>query len=185
MKPKPCLKGTFLILGISMLGTCMLPIALLLMLPLYMWGYIWIMPGPPEPEITSAEIHFRLEYEVLGEKKVYEDALICEYTGYDVNEGQGKVRTWNDYYKSTGDDANVYLHQISETKYITLGVGTTEYFMGVPEVDYVPDNPYISIFDTSTGYYLGGTEEELSLLEESGFKIIKWYCDPPVDNTFK
>ena len=154
-------------------------------IPLLVGLAAWLKPAPPEPEITYAEFDFRLDYEVDGKPQTYEDVLVCEYTGYEVNWGLGKIRTWNDYNKSTGDDSKIYLHQLDETKYITLGIGTAEYFMDDPDVDYVPDNPYISVYNSATGYYLGGTQEEIALLEGCGFKVLDWYCDPPIENTYK
>ena len=60
-------------------------------------------------------------------------------------------------------------------------------FMNDPDIHYVLDRDsyYISVYNSATGYYLGGTQEEIALLEGCGFKVLDWYCDPPIENTFK
>lgn len=139
----------------------------------------------PKPEVTSAEINFKLEYEIDGEKREVSDALICEFDGFSFDEGRGKKRRWKSHYKSMPEDNRLLIYKINEEYVVSLGVGTDEYFMADPDVNYIPNNPYISIFNMKTGYYISETLEEKKLFDQHGFKIISWYCDPPIENTFK
>ena len=149
-------------------------------------GGTLFLPSPPKPEIKYAEFNFTLTCEIEGEVRELSDTLVCEFDGYSIDEGRGKTRKWKKYYKSEPKDDRILLHQIDDTLFITLGVGVARYFMSDPDFDYgVPENPYISVYDSATGYYLGGTQEEKELLEQCGFKIVSWHCDPPIKNTFK
>lgn len=139
----------------------------------------------PKPKITSAEINFKLEYEIDGEKHEVSDALVCEFDGFSFDEGRGRKRRWKSHYKSMPKNNRLLIYQINEAYFLDLGVGTVEYFMAEPDAIYVPDNPYISLFDSTTGCYITETLEERELLEQHGFKVISWYCDPPIKNTFK
>ena len=52
-------------------------------------------PDPPRPEITYSEFPFRIEYEINGELVVIEDAVICEFDGFQPNwSGGDKTRKW-------------------------------------------------------------------------------------------
>lgn len=90
-----------------------------------------IMPNPAEPEITYGEFPFSITYEVDGEVKVYEDAIICEYEGIENLGTAGKIRQWKSRYKS-GNESIVIFEEDS----IQIEVGfsrTPEYFMGDTE----------------------------------------------------
>lgn len=120
----------------------------------------FVFPTPPKPEIKYTEIDFTLKYEICGEEFKYSDSLVCKFDGYDLDLGRGKSRRWREYYKSNPQKDMIILYRINDTHAITLGVGTTEYFMSEPDVENYPNNPYISVFNFKTGYYLSGTDEE-------------------------
>ena len=153
-------------------------------------------PNPPRPKIKRGEFAFVLEYEISGERKVIEDTLICEFSGFEVNAvGGPKTRKWNNYYKNEHgyeiftfrDEPSRYTKIVMEsidTYKVLLSVGPAEYFLGEPEYYDIPEMPCIQVYDTSTEYYIDPVERE-ELLDELNFKVISWYCDKPIENRFK
>lgn len=141
-------------------------------------------PTPLKPEIKKTEIDFTLTYEINGEKKYYSDSLVCKFDGIEVTSA-GKSRKWKGWYKSKPDDNRIELYNIDDVYCITLGVGTPEYFLSDPNVEYVPENPYIAIFNRSTGYYITGTQEEREILKKVGFRVIDWKCEQPIENIYE
>ena len=132
---------------------------------------IWFQPNPPKPDIKYGE-----------------------FDGFYVDEGRGKTRKWKYHFKNEQDhEIFVYdrspdfpklvLENIDQYK-IILGVATAEYFLAEPEYKWIPEMPYIDAYDTGVNQYL--FQEEINeLLDNHSFKVIDWYCDPPIENTFK
>lgn len=180
------------------IGTYLLPIA-----PKWITQ---LPPNPPCPQIKHGEFSFKLEYELKDERKTIEDILICNFDGFDVNAlGGPKRRTWKEQYKNEQnnelyafriEDPNYNGYKYVEPKYnqivlqnidqykIVFSTASAEYFLGEPEYKGTPEMPYIQVYDTSIGYYKD-PEQSKEFLDELNFKVIEWYCDPPIKNTFK
>lgn len=167
-------------------------------------------PAPPKPEITYGEFDFELVYEFDGEVRTIEDTIICEFDGFKINEASGKTRKWkedfenkqnnelyawrveqidnpeyNEYKSGRKPDYNqIVLNNVDNYK-ILLRVADAEYFLGEPEnkTEY-PVEPQIDIYDKNTCYYIT-PEKSKEFFEEHTLKVISWYCDPPIENTFK
>lgn len=158
-------------------------------------GGALFLPSPPKPEIKSAEFNFTLEYEISGEVRTLSDTLVCEFDGFSVDQGRGKTRKWKKYYKNVQNNElfdypsgnpkyyQILLQNIEPYK-IVLATASAEYFLGEPEYKGTPEMPYIQVYDTSTGYYQDPVQSE-EFLKEYSFKVINWYCAPPIENSFK
>lgn len=178
-------------------------IAVLLIIGFIFWfvfgGGILFFPSPPTPTIKSAEFNFTLKYEIGREVRTLSDTLVCEFDGFNIDEGRGKTRRWKKYYKNAQNNElfdypagnpkyykpkhdEILLQNIEQYK-IVLATASAEYFLGDPEYKGIPEMPYIQVFDTNLGYYKDPEQSEL-FLDEYGFKVIEWYCDPPIENTF-
>lgn len=135
------------------------------------------------PKITSGEFSFRLEYEVNGERMLIEDTLICKYY-IQLDEAHGKsvrLKTeWkndkNKYYKHT-------LHKIDDIMLIQYSAPQARYWMGEVTADYDLTIPEIDLVNTQTWHREKLTAEEW--LQNYGFRILCYQCDPPIQNTFK
>lgn len=184
------LKKGFIIIGIVILA--------LFIIGLLFWfafsGGV-VFSNPTKPAIKSSEFNFTLKYEIGGGVRNISDTLVCEFDGFNIDEGRGKTRKWKQYYKyvqnnelfNYSDRKTVYkqiiLQNIEQYK-IVLAIASAEYFMGDPDYKGTPKMPYIQVYDTSIGYYKDSKQSDL-FLDENGFRIIEWYCDPPIKNTFK
>ena len=66
-----------------------------------------------------------------------------------------------------------------------LSVANAEYFLGEPtNKRTAPIEPSIDVYDKNTCYYIGPENTE-AFLETHNFKIIRWECDEPIENTFR
>ena len=150
-------------------------------------------PNPQKPEITYGEFSFRIEYEMNGRVRVVNDVMICQFDGYNVDEGRGKTRKWKYHYKNEQSNeiliidsspgfSQIVLESMDQYK-VTLGVANAEYFLSEPDYKGTPELPSIRVYDTNTGHYKDPTQRQ-EFLEEHDFKILIWYCDLPVENTF-
>lgn len=163
-------------------------------------GGVLLLPNPAKPAIKSAEFNFTLRYEIDGETRILDDTLVCKFDGFSIDEGRGKTRKWKKYYKNPQNN-ELFSYNFGNSKYykpkyyeivlqnigqykVLLATASAEYFFQDPDYDADPNMPCISVFDTNTGYYMDD-EQSKALLDEHGFKIIEWYCDPPAENTFK
>ena len=63
----------------------------------------------PEPQIKEGEFPFEIVYEIDGEIITVNDIYVCEFDGYDWNEGRGKHRKWKGYIKSSGSEELILL----------------------------------------------------------------------------
>lgn len=153
-------------------------------------------PNPPSPQIKHGEFSFRLEYEISGERKIVEDTLICDFDGFEVvGVGGPKKRKWKEFYKNelnneiftfrneTSENTKIVLENIGTYK-IVLGTATAEYFLGEPEYYGTPELPHIQVYDTTAQYYVIPDKAQ-EVFDNYNFKVIGWYCDPPIENSFK
>lgn len=165
---------------------------------------LWLSPNPPKPEITYGEFQFEFVYKIGGEVQTIEDTIVCEFDGFDIDEGRRKTRKWKEYfkneqgnelfafriedpayYKKREPDYNqIVLENIDHYK-VVLGVADAEYFLGEPENKRTTlVEPNIQVYDPSIGYYKD-PEQSKVFLENIGFEVVSWSCDKPIENTFK
>ena len=155
-------------------------------------GYMLFERSPMPPSIVKANINFMLEYSYNGDTFVFNDALICEYDGYEFVGGLGKVRRWNAYFEKTPSDRYFTIfHHINDTYALAIGIELPEYYMSDPNylksgvrVLSDPNIPRIRVKNIKTNKFVA-QEVENAVLADGGFMIIDWYCDPPIDNSFE
>lgn len=151
-------------------------------------------PYLPVPEITYAEFPFALEYEVDGVFHKYEDILICQYNGEDMNMGSGKKqRSWTACYKSGNQQIVLYQDENIDIFLFPCVPNsgderrTAAILMGDSEIDYsqlteFPDALYKS---PSVNYKNGKWISAEELLSKYKIRLISWKCAEPIKNTFK
>ena len=62
---------------------------------------LWrIYPEPPKPKIKYGEFDFTFVYEMDGEIRSIEDTIICEFDGFQIDEGRGKTRRWKEDFEN-------------------------------------------------------------------------------------
>ncbi len=165
---------------------------------------LYFSPAPPKPEITYGEFDFKLVYEINGEIRTVEDTIVCEFDGFNVDEGRGKTRRWKEkfkneqgnelyafraedpaYYKKSKSDYNKIVLENTGHYKIVLGVANAEYFLGEPEnKQKSPITPSIEVYDMRIGYYKD-PQEGNEFLKKYDFKVLSWKCDEPIQNTFQ
>lgn len=164
------------------------PIILIFSLNLFAWSSIfigdWLSPNPPEPEITYAEFPFEIIYEIDEKTVTVNDVYVCEFDGFDWNEGVGKHRKWNGYIKSSGESKLILLED-GELK-LACSIGTPEYYMsdhfGSYTDEYIPSIYYIKPNEFG-GTYSGVLDIE-PILEQYKIKLIRWKLSEPIQNSF-
>lgn len=167
---------------------------------------LYLSPAPPKPEIKYGEFSFKLVYEISGEVRTIEDTIVCEFDGFNIDEGRGKTRRWKEHFKNEQNN-ELYAFRIEDPGYngykhskpnydhivlqnidhykVVLSVADAKYFLGEPEnrrTEMI--EPSIQVYDTSIGYYKDPIQSD-EFLKEYNFKIISWYCDVPIENSFK
>lgn len=157
-------------------------------------------PNPPKPKVTHGEFDFKLVYSIEGMTKEINDTLVCDFSGFEVIElGGDKTRVWIENLKNKNnyelfhfrdEERNTEMKTYSSIciedvdKYkIVLRLPGAEWFLDEPTYKGTPDMPDIYVYDTTTRYYID-SESCDDLLHKHNFKIISWYCDKPIDNTF-
>lgn len=166
----------------------LVPVASIFMLSLpwlLLFGFSIIEPNPPAPEITYGEFPFKLEYSVNDETFVLEDAVICEYSGVEWNEGVGKHRTWKESFKNSPKDELLIFTDGKVNIY--CNVGSAEYYMD--DLRYTLSEPHTPIFYHTYPNNFGFIDEQILTTEETlekyNFKLINWEFSEPVENSFK
>ena len=165
---------------------------------------LYLSPAPPKPEIKYGEFNFKLVYEISGEVRTIDDTIVCEFDGFNIDEGRGKTRRWKEHFKneqnnelyafrmeypeeykhSKPEKYNIVLQNIDHYK-VLLIMADAEYFMGEPENKQTGElEPTIQVYDKSVGYFKDPIQSD-EFLKEYNFKIISWYCDSPIENHFK
>ena len=93
----------------------------------------------PEPQIKEGEFPFEIVYEIDGEIITVNDVYVCEFDGFDWNEGAGKHRKWKGYIKSSGSEGLILLED-GDLK-LAVSVGSPEYYMSDPSCQWSEDTP--------------------------------------------
>ena len=93
----------------------------------------------PEPQIKEGEFPFEIVYEIDGEIITVNDVYVCEFDGFDWNEGAGKHRKWKGYIKSSGSEGLILLED-GDLKF-AVSVGSPEYYMSAPSCQWSEDTP--------------------------------------------
>jgi len=165
----------------------------------------WIFigtPAPPTPEITYGEFPFRIEYEIDGERFVFEDVLIAEFLyssgGTLLSNPQ---RIWDTRLDSEGErepnstrtyDPKKFLFMETENLSITFNPGLAEFYMGDLGSNegrtYISIGPNISVRTVTDGkvnveYFL--SDKAFEVLAKHGITLISWETAKPIVNSFK
>ncbi|MBQ9966494.1 MAG: hypothetical protein IJO95_02505, partial [Clostridia bacterium] len=100
--------------------------------------------------------------------------------------GDSKSIKWVSWYESTGKERPIVLKTIrynNEECSLELDIGWPAYFMDYSNSrrDYREPDIYFLL----GGYGSIGSDTEAALIEKTGFKIISWECDPPIENEYR
>ncbi|HCL01412.1 MAG TPA: hypothetical protein DHW61_03200 [Lachnoclostridium phytofermentans] len=153
------------------------------------------------PTIVNGEFPIHFTYELNGNIYDIEDTVICEFSGFDVSGGFGKMRTWDEYLKSGTNRISILtaknVHSVLDSARVDTEI---EIFLDYGQGDYYMDDPnasslthgkphvcYVETYDASPKerhhYATALTDKQLQ--EYFGIKIINFTFSPPIDNTFK
>ena len=139
----------------------------------------------PEPEIKEGEFPFEIVYEKDGEIVTVNDVYVCEFDGFDWNEGVGKHRKWKGYIKSSGAKELILLED-GDLK-LAVSVGFPEYYMSDQSITQIKDlTPAIYYIKPNE---LGGTSSGMldiePLLEQYKIQLVSWNFSEPIQNSFE
>ena len=172
-------KKSVLAVLFSVIGSVFTAIAILIIMGIIAVVLIINHLKPEEPPVKHAQFQYRIEYEVYGERYEKSDVFECYYDGT-MQAGGGLRRKWERRW-CNGDEYNIVkLADINDDYYIALNFPSAEYFMGDPYIyddDADISKPKIEICFTDGDNF---TRNSYHLLEECGFNVISWYCDPPI-----
>lgn len=138
-----------------------------------------------EPEIKEGEFPFEIVYEINGETIKINDIYVCEFDGFDWNEGVGKHRKWKGYIKSSGAKELILLED-GDLK-LAVSVGFPEYYMSDQSITQIKElTPSIYYIKPNE---LGGTSSGVldiePLLEQHKLKLVSWNFSEPIQNSFE
>lgn len=150
------------------------------------------MKSPEAPEIKYGEFPFSIIYEANGEKKVYEDVIICEYAGIKSHGTAGKYRQWtkslksgNEYIELESTNINGILYTIYKSP-----PGLPEYYMAdfrQSKEAYekaMHDKNYLGLKWENDGEQKFKTITAQEGYDMYGVKIISIECSQPIKNSF-
>jgi hypothetical protein len=140
-------------------------------------------PNPPKPAITSGRFPFHVEYEVVGQRQIIQDALVCSFSGFGADcSSRGKYRGWNQDLES--GNKYVTLLEINEDESIIFDPGTAGYYMGEPGYAGLDYNRYPpKVMKRWKGSREPISPEALQL--HYNLRIIGFHLSDPIQNTFK
>jgi len=138
-----------------------------------------------EPQIKEGEFPFEVVYEIDGKTVTVNDVYICEFDGFDWNEGVGKHRKWKGYIKSSGAKELILLED-GDLK-LAVSVGLPEYYMSDQAITQIKElTPSIYYIKPNE---LGGTSSGVldiePLLEQYKLKLVSWNFSQPIQNSFE
>ena len=124
-------------------------------------------------------------YEVDGKTVTVNDVYVCEFDGFDWNEGVGKYRKCKGYIKSSGKEELILLED-GDLKF-AVSVGSPEYYMSdhfwsytgeyIPSIYYIKTNEFGGTFS--------GVLDIEPLLEQYKLKLISWEFSEPIQKSFE
>ncbi len=157
----------------------------------------------PAPQITEGEFPFVLEYEMNGQRYLFEDVVVCTFEGYDLSNPFPFIpysRSWNASLKSGEEEKRLIIEfdentesalvsgRINLESSVILYYGSGGYYLGDPEsADRKPCINYVGKYQTgpkeTTVTVTALTYEQLE--ELFGIKIIRFEFSSPIENTFE
>ncbi|WP_407453779.1 hypothetical protein [Methanobrevibacter sp.] len=139
----------------------------------------------PKPQITESEFPFEIVYEIDGQVITVNDVYVCEFDGFDWNEGVGKHRKWKGYIKSSGAEELVLLED-GDLK-LAVSVGFPEYYMSDQSITQIKElTPSIYyIKPNELGGTTSGSLDIEPLLEQYKLKLVSWNFSEPIQNSFE
>lgn len=168
----------------GIIGSVLVGILILTLIIVGSYVFIIYSLTPEEPSIKEEQFEYRLEYEILGQRYEKCGKFVCYYDGL-IDKGGGLGRRWEIRWANGEPFDVVKLADIDDEYSIVLDFPDAGYFMGDNEVyDYTPNytKPEIKIYYSKLGRSARNAE---SYIEHYGFKVIDWYCDAPIEQTFK
>ncbi len=179
----------------------LLPVIVIFLLNFITWTSIFaaglFSPNLTEPEITSGEFPFVIEYEFEGETYIIEDTVVCSYEGNDPS-ALVPTRSYSYDLKNNSNrlmiefDANteslLTKGQINEESRIVWYYGHGGYYLGDPKkADSGPCINYVEICKTSpkVSHHQTTKLTNEQLEELFGIKIIRFEFSTPIENTFE
>jgi hypothetical protein len=147
----------------------------------------------PAPTTKNASFNFSVTYEQRGEVKTISGVFVCEFTGYDFTlEGGEFVRTWDGHIEGVENLHDTYYATVSvyepeDGGEVLLNLGVfAAHFMGEPDFAESVIEPEIFVVYTSEDNLTAESWSDDAKIEDLyGIKIIDYYYDPPIENSFK
>ena len=169
-----------------------LAISIILMLPVIFFNIAYLFTPVARPEITYGEFPFIITYEVNGEIKKVEDAIVCEYDGIKNLGTAGKYRAWRSKLKS-GNERVTLLRIEEENKIceITVSAGLPEYYMGdfiQDKTEYeknMLDDRYLGYIEWKNGKQTGISISKEEVYEKFKLKVREMDFSEPLENEFR
>ena len=136
------------------------------------------------PEVEEGYFEFYVIYEIDGVYQTYSGLYVCKFDGAYITLVGNGIK-WDSYIEGTTDQ---YITTILETDtyrvYLDLGFDPS-YFMDDP--NYYGEQPRPSLLveynDTETGEIFF-VRDELELYRNYGLRIIDYYYDEPIENSY-
>lgn len=152
----------------------LIPVTIISLPWLLIFGLSILEPSPPAPEIKYGEFPFVLEYIIDGDFVVVQDVVICEYNGISWNEGAGKHRVWKKRLKNR-EEENVLIVEDGDIK-IYCNVGDAEYYMN--------DQKYSEVSSLTPTFYpnIGGlffSQEDI--MDKYKIELVSWKFSEPIN----
>jgi len=169
-----------------------------------------LLPRPPMPVIMYAEFPFRIEIAHRGERLVFEDTLICEFSGFRMTGGMGGNWRWYRYWTSRLESGREYTHTwpsitMLETEYVVVRFhsGEPAFYMDLPwqqlehGIPWSPTRPSIFVDDLamrargefSFNFHSLTSQQGLERLAEVlatfDIEVISIEITPPIENSFR
>ena len=140
----------------------------------------------PKPTVKEGKFNFSITYEVDGEVETISGVYVCEFVKATASIN-GWWRYWDTYIEGSDMEETIDIATIEDgTIKLDLGLEAF-YFMSDPFWDGGEPKPYLWIMYSEekreeTGQHWSIDEEEL---EGYGYKIIDYYYDAPIENTYQ
>ena len=141
----------------------------------------------PVPEIKDGRFNFSFTYEMDGEIQTYSGVYVCKYDGVYVS-CVGKGREWSGYIENLEGSIDIPIITNSDGVIYVAFNFRPEYFMGDPEyADYEVGAPWLYILynDDDPDVFSIDNEDTLDFMAVYGVRILSYYYDEPIENTFK
>ena len=138
------------------------------------------------PEVKEGYFDISVTYEINGEERTYQGRYVCSYLGVSTSV-YGSSLLWDGYVLNTDKSTVVAIENTYDGGVIYADFGFyPEYLMSDP--NYFGDTPkvylYVEFVVDETGEFIIINDEQ-ELFEKYGVKLISYYYDEPIKNSYE